>query len=498
MREIELRVQQKWKVEHTFEANAEFNADGSPKPKFMVTFPYPYMNGRLHLGHAFSLTKAEFTARFQRLNGKNVLFPFGFHCTGMPIQAAANKLREEIAVYGCPPEFPVEDTDSDAPPPPPAEEKEMSAEAVIAAKSKGKKTKLAVKGITKTVRQWDILASLLVPAELIPEFVDPVKWLEYFPPYGAEDLQAFGCAVDWRRSFITTSVNQFYDAFIRWQFNHLRAGNRIKFGKRPSVFSPKDGQVCADHDRASGEGVVPQEYTIIKLRVVDLSGSPALAAVADLQGKRVFLAPATLRPETMYGQTNCFVLPEGDYGAYEIVNGDVLIMSHRSAVGLSYQGYFPTTGVAQPIVTVKGSDLIGLPLSAPNAKYEVVYTLPLLSISMGKGTGVVTSVPSDAPDDYAALRELKEKPLWREKFGLTAAMVEPFEVVPIIEIEGYGNMSAVTMCERLDIKSYKEVDKLKKAKDEVYLKGYYEGVMLVGECAGMKASPRARLSDCCV
>ena len=112
---------------------------------------------------------------------------------------------------------------------------------------------------------------------------------------------------------------------------------------------------------------------------------------------------------------------------------------------------------------------------------------------MGKGTGVVTSVPSDAPDDYAALRELKEKPLWREKFGLTAAMVEPFEVVPIIEIEGYGNMSAVTMCERLDIKSYKEVDKLKKAKDEVYLKGYYEGVMLVGECAGMKVSARIHI-----
>ena len=55
-----------------------------------------------------------------------------------------------------------------------------------------------------------------------------------------------------------------------------------------------------------------------------------------------------------------------------------------------------------------------------------------MTISMGKGTGVVTSVPSDAPDDYVALKELKDKPLWREKFGLTAEMVEPFEVVPII------------------------------------------------------------------
>ncbi|CAM9242157.1 unnamed protein product, partial [Ectocarpus fasciculatus] len=482
LREHEKVAQERWAKEKSFEVQSAFNDDGTPKPKFLVTFPYPYMNGRLHLGHAFSLTKAEFTARFQMLLGKNVMFPFGFHSTGMPIQAAANKLKEELALYGCPPVFPPDPSPQDLPPPP---EEEKSAAAQIAAKSKGKKTKLAVKGHVKTVRQWDILA-MMVPLEEIPEFVDPIKWLEYFPPYGALDLQSFGCAVDWRRSFVTTSYNKFYDAFIRWQFHKLRDGNRIKFGKRPNVYSPKDGQVCADHDRASGETVIPQEYTLIKLRITDLSKCAPLASCAALAGKSVFLAPATLRPETMYGQTNCFVLPEGDYGAYEIVTGDVLIMAHRAAIGMSHQGTIEPWGVATPLVTMKGSDLIGLPLSAPNAPYETIYTLPLLTISMSKGTGVVTSVPSDAPDDYTALRELKEKPLWREKFGITAEMVEPFEVVPIVEIEGYGNMSAVTMCERLNIRSPKDTELLKKAKDEVYLKGFYEGVMLVGECAGMK------------
>ena len=56
----------------------------------------------------------------------------------------------------------------------------------------------------------------------------------------------------------------------------------------------------------------------------------------------------------------------------------------------------------------------------------------------------------------------------------------------ISEIEGYGNMSAVVMCERLDIKSPRDTEKLKKAKEEVYVKGFYEGIMLVGDCKGMK------------
>lgn len=42
-----------------------------------------------------------------------------------------------------------------------------------------------------------------------------------------------------------------------------------------------------------------------------------------------------------------------------------------------------------------------------------------MTIKMDKGTGVVTSVPSDAPDDYIALRDLKEnKNNIKEKYKL--------------------------------------------------------------------------------
>ena len=59
---------------------------GSKPPKFFGNFPYPYMNGMLHLGHAFSLSKLEFASAYHRLKGEEVLFPFAFHCTGMPIK----------------------------------------------------------------------------------------------------------------------------------------------------------------------------------------------------------------------------------------------------------------------------------------------------------------------------------------------------------------------------------------------------------------------------
>ncbi len=77
--------------------------------------------------------------------------------------------------------------------------------------------------------------------------------------------------------------------------------------------------MCADHDRQegikcnwiSGEEFGPQEYTLIKLKVLEFPNE-----MECLKGNNVFLCCATLRPETMYGQTNCYVLPTGTYGAF--------------------------------------------------------------------------------------------------------------------------------------------------------------------------------------
>jgi leucyl-tRNA synthetase len=490
LREMEVKIQEKWALAKVFEAEID-----PSKEHYFATFPYPYMNGPLHLGHSFTLSKAEFAVNYQKLIGKNVLLPFAFHCTGMPIQAAAFKLQREIEQYGIPPNFPAEEEDEEEEKEKekiPTESENQGNSEISTKKFASAKSKIAKK-TGRTKYQWEILEMSGVPQDLILKFVEPRFWLGYFPPLGEQDLRRFGLHCDWRRSFITTADNPYYDSFIRWQFETLRERNCLAFGKRPTVYSILDKQACADHERASGEGVGPQEYTLIKLQVLKF---PSKLKVLESSGKPVYLVAATLRPETMFGQTNCFVLPTGEYGAFEVKGGrEIFICSERSVRNMACQG------LCEPIDEhntnlgnnykcllgkISGMDLMGLPLRAPLAKYDVVYCLPLLTISMGKGTGVVTSVPSDAPDDYAALKDLQNKDKLREKYGITDEMVIPFEVVPIIYIEGYGDKAAVFVCEREKIQSQNDKVKLQLAKEEVYNKGFYQGIMLVGDAFGVK------------
>jgi leucyl-tRNA synthetase len=476
---IEKEMQQVWEDEHLFESDADADAEGSTDEKYFCTFPYPYMNGRLHLGHTFSLTKVEFAAQYHRVRGKRVLFPFAFHCTGMPIKACADKLKREMQDFGNPPVFPAREGDETSAAAAGGDDVEVDPTKFVAKKAKAGQKAGAGK------YQWEIMASNGVPDSETAEFADAAHWLDYFPPHCIDDMKKLGVGVDWRRSFITTDTNPYYDSFIRWQFTLLKERNKIKFGKRYSIYSPKDGQPCMDHDRSKGEGIGPQEYTLVKLELV----KPFPEPIKDLESQRVFLVAGTLRPETMYGQTNCWVLPSGKYGVFSTnVEGEAFVCTERAARNMAFQGLSKEEGKVDKIGSIQGSELLGHPLKAPLAPYEKVYTLPMNTISMNKGTGIVTSVPSDSPDDYINLEVLKRKADYRAKYGLTDEMVLPFDVVSIIHCPTLGDVCAQTACEQYKVESPNQRIELDKAKEDCYKEGFYQGVMKVGESKGKPVS----------
>jgi hypothetical protein len=103
-----------------------------------------------------------------------------------------------------------------------------------------------------------------------------------------------------------------------------------------------------------------------------------------------------------------------------------VVFSHFSLThceDLAYQNYSPEWGKVKCLAKFKGRDLIGSALKAPLTPYEKIYVLPMFTVNTGKTTGIVTSVPSDSPDDYVAFRDIKQKENLRKTFGITDEMV---------------------------------------------------------------------------
>jgi leucyl-tRNA synthetase len=268
------------------------------------------------------------------------------------------------------------------------------------------------------------------------------------------------------RSFITTELNPYYDAFVRWQFTNLHEKGLVIKGKHPVIWCPLDNSPVGDHARVSGEGETPQEFTLLKFR---------------LEGSDDIIVAATLRPETVYGQTNLWVDPDIEYRRAQ-VDDETWIASKEAFEKLNYQKHdIETRGF------VMGEELLGKTAIAPGIG-RAIPILPSGFCDPTVGTGIVTSVPSDAPDDWMGLVDLKSDPSEVERWGLDPAMIDAIEPIPIIETEGMGTLPAVDICEEMGIEDQYDRKKLQRAKEEVYKHGFYAGTMLdsIAKYGGMK------------
>jgi valyl-tRNA synthetase len=62
-----------------------------PRPVFSIDTPPPTVSGRMHIGHAYSYNQMDFVARYQRMRGRSMFYPFGFDDNGLPTERYTEK-----------------------------------------------------------------------------------------------------------------------------------------------------------------------------------------------------------------------------------------------------------------------------------------------------------------------------------------------------------------------------------------------------------------------
>jgi len=390
---IEEKWRTKWADAHLFEADPD-----KKRRKIMVTFPYPYMNGPLHVGHTFTASRVDAYARFKRMQGYNVLWPWGWHWTGQPLLGASQRVARGDEAY------------------------------------------------IKVLREVDG-----VPEVELKKFVDPLYMAQYYTNEGRAAVKSVGFSVDWRREF--TTVLPTYQKFIEWQYKNLKEKGYVTRGTHPVVWCPKDQSPTGDHDRQSGEGITPEEYTLIKFVLDD----------------GTFLPAATFRPETIYGLTNIWINPDVTY-VEAAVNEETWIISQEAAEKLKEQ-----QKKVQVTRSFKGKEIIGKNFQNPVTKLKFLI-LPGWFVDPKVASGVVYSVPAHAPYDWLALRDLQQKPEVLTQFGIDPECVKTIKPISIIKVEGFGEYPAVEIVDKMGIKDQNDA-RADDATNELYKKEFHSGVL---------------------
>ena len=148
-RNIEDKWMERWEKLRAYESDPDISRE-----KKFVTFPFPYMNGPLHIGHAFTSVRVDVYARYKRMQGYDVLFPWAWHWTGQPIVAAAERLAN-------------------------------GDEAMI-------REFVDIDGISQSD---------------LPKFYDPKFMAQHYTDSGRLALKRLALSIDWRREFHTTDLD---------------------------------------------------------------------------------------------------------------------------------------------------------------------------------------------------------------------------------------------------------------------------------------------------
>ncbi len=223
---IESKWQQQWYYEKIYEANKKTNK------KFFIHFAYPGVSGYLHVGHMRGFTYCDIIARAKRMQGYDVLFPAGFHASGIPSIGFAKKVERKdpktiamLKEYGC---------------------------------------------------DDQCILNLTNPQNVVSYFSDV---------YVTDYWKKFGFLIDYSR--IMSTISPGYKQFIKWQFQKLYEKDLLIQKPHFAPFCSKCGPVAVDKsetDISQGGNAEIMEFTVIKFKLSDGTILPA----ATLRPETIF------------------------------------------------------------------------------------------------------------------------------------------------------------------------------------------------------------------
>jgi len=203
---IEREGVERW--EHAFEA------DPVSGEKFYLNVAYPYPSGGMHVGHGRTYIIPDVLARFQRMKGRQVLFPMAFHVTGTPVIGISRRIahgdEEAIGLYR------------------------------------------------------DLYR---VPQDVLDRFVDPMEIVGFFSQEYMRIMGRCGLSIDWRRRF--TTIDPQYSRFIEWQYSHLHERGYVVRGAHPVKYCPQCENPVGDHDLLEGDRAEIIRFTLVMFRFRD-------------------------------------------------------------------------------------------------------------------------------------------------------------------------------------------------------------------------------------
>ncbi len=223
---VEKKWQEKWFDAHINDATRE------KQKKFFLHFAYPGVSGYLHVGHMRGFTYCDVIARYKRMTGYDVLFPAGFHASGIPSVGFAKKVERQ-------------DPDT-----------------------------------------LKLLKQNRCTEECIKRLTDPIEVVNYFSKvYVDEYWKRFGFLIDYTRQMNT--ISEGYKKFIQWQFHKLYDKKLLIQKPHFAPYCPNCGPVAVDKsetDVTQGGTAEILDFTVLKFALKDGMILPA----ATLRPETIF------------------------------------------------------------------------------------------------------------------------------------------------------------------------------------------------------------------